>query len=48
MLRRIFGSKREEVAGACGRLHNDELHKLQSPPHIIRVSKSRRTRWPEI
>jgi hypothetical protein len=27
-LRRIFGSKREEVAGGLRRLHNEELHRL--------------------
>jgi PAS domain-containing protein len=29
-LRRIFGSKREEVAGGWRRLHNEELHNLYS------------------
>jgi hypothetical protein len=28
VLRRIFGSKREEVAGGWRRLHNVELHNL--------------------
>jgi hypothetical protein len=28
VLRRIFGSKREEVAGGWRRLHNEELHSL--------------------
>jgi hypothetical protein len=28
MLRRIFGPKREEVAGDWRRLHNEELHNL--------------------
>jgi hypothetical protein len=27
-LRRIFGPKREEVAGGWRRLHNEELHNL--------------------
>jgi hypothetical protein len=26
VLRRIFGSKKEEVAGGWRRLHNEELH----------------------
>jgi hypothetical protein len=26
-------------------LHNDELHSLYSSPNIVRVMKSRRTRW---
>jgi hypothetical protein len=28
MLRRIFGPKREKVAGGWRRLHNEELHNL--------------------
>jgi hypothetical protein len=28
VLKRIFGSKRVEVRGACGRLHNKELNDL--------------------
>jgi hypothetical protein len=39
--RRIFGPKREEVAGGCRGLHNEELHKLSGSPNIIRVIKSR-------
>jgi hypothetical protein len=27
-IRRIFGPKREEVAGGCRRLHNEEINKL--------------------
>jgi hypothetical protein len=42
---RIFGHKREEVAGGWRRLHNEELHKLYASPNIIRVVKSRRMRW---
>jgi hypothetical protein len=26
-------------------LHNDELHSLYSSPNIVRVIKSRRTKW---
>jgi hypothetical protein len=36
MLRRIFGSKREED-GSWRKLHNDELHSLYSSPKIVRV-----------
>jgi hypothetical protein len=43
-LRRIFGPKREED-GSWRKLHNDELHSLYSSPNIVRVIKSRRTRW---
>jgi hypothetical protein len=41
---RIFGPKREED-GSWRKLHNDELHSLYSSPNIVRVIKSRRTRW---
>jgi hypothetical protein len=44
LLRRIFGLKREEVAGGWRRLHNVELHDLHHSPNIIRVTKSRRLR----
>jgi hypothetical protein len=40
-LRRIFGSKREEVAGGWRKLHNEELHNLYGSPDIIRVIKSK-------
>jgi hypothetical protein len=40
--RRIFGPKREEVAGGWRRLHNEELHNLYASPNIIRVIESRR------
>jgi hypothetical protein len=43
---RIFGPKRQEVAGSWKRLHNEELHYLYASPYIIRVIKSRRMRWP--
>jgi hypothetical protein len=36
---RIFGPKREEVAGDWRRLHNEELHNLYASPHIIRAIK---------
>jgi hypothetical protein len=45
MLRRIFGPKREEVAGGWRRLRNEELHNLYVSPNIIKVIKSRRMRW---
>jgi hypothetical protein len=45
VLRRIFGPKRDEVAGEWRRLHNKELYALYSSPNIIWVIKSRRLRW---
>jgi hypothetical protein len=45
VLRRIFGLKRDEVAGGCRKLYNEELHNLYSSPSIIRMIKSRRMRW---
>jgi hypothetical protein len=45
VLRRIFGSKRDEVTGKWRRLHNEQLYDLYSSPNIIRVIKSRRLRW---
>jgi hypothetical protein len=42
MLRRIFGLKRDEVAGEWRKLHNEELNDLYSSPIIFRVIKSRR------
>jgi hypothetical protein len=45
VLRRIFGSKRDEVTGEWRRLHNKELYALYTSPNIIRVIKSRRLRW---
>jgi hypothetical protein len=41
VLRRIFGTKRDEVTGGWRKLHNEEL----SSPSIIRIIKSRRMRW---
>jgi hypothetical protein len=44
VLRKIFGPKREED-GPWRKLHNDELHRLNSSSNIVRVIKSRRMRW---
>jgi hypothetical protein len=45
VLRRIFGPKREEVAGGWRRLHNEELRNLDASPNIVRVIKLRMKRW---
>jgi hypothetical protein len=45
VLRRTYGSKREEVAGGWRRLHSEELHNLFVSPNVITVIKSRRMRW---
>ena len=45
VLRRVLGTKREEVIGEWRKLHNEELSYLYSSPNIVRVVKSRRMRW---
>jgi hypothetical protein len=37
VLRRIFGSGRDEVTGGWRKLLNEEFHNLYSSPSIIRV-----------
>jgi hypothetical protein len=44
VLRRMFGPKRDEVAGELRELHNEELRDLYSSPSITRIIKSR-MRW---
>jgi hypothetical protein len=41
VLGRIFGSKREEVAGGWRRLYNEELHNFYASPNIVMVMKLR-------
>jgi len=45
VMRRVFGSKRDEVTGEWRTLHNEELRGLYSLPNIVRVVKSSRMRW---
>jgi hypothetical protein len=45
VLRRIFGSKSDEVTGGWRKLHNEELHNLYFSPSIIRMIKPRRMSW---
>jgi hypothetical protein len=42
VLRRIFGSRRNDVTGSWRKLHNEYLY---SSPSIIIVIKSKRMRW---
>jgi hypothetical protein len=45
VLRRIFGSKRDELTGNWGKLHNEEPNDLYSSRNIVWVIKSRSMRW---
>jgi len=40
MLWRILGPKREEVAGGCRRLHNEEIRGLYASSNVVRVVQS--------
>jgi hypothetical protein len=44
VLRRIFGSKMDEMMGRWGNLHNEELCDLYSSQNIISMAKLRRMR----
>jgi len=45
VLRRVFGSKRDEVTRESRKLHNEEIRDLYSLPNVVRVVKLRRMRW---
>ena len=45
VLMRIFGPKRDEVAGEWRKLGNEKLNYLYSSPNIVRMIKSRRMSW---
>jgi hypothetical protein len=45
VLRRILGTKRDEVTGEWRELHNEELNELYFSPTIVQVIKSRKMRW---
>jgi hypothetical protein len=40
LLRKIFGSKRDEITGEWRRLHNEELYDIYSSPNIIQNQKN--------
>jgi hypothetical protein len=41
VLRKIFASKREEVAAGYRKLHHEDLHNFCSSPDIVKAIKSR-------
>jgi hypothetical protein len=43
-MRKIFGSKREEITGDWSRLHNMELHSFQSTPIYFANDKIRKNK----
>jgi hypothetical protein len=45
VLRRIFGSKWNEVIGEWRKLHNEELNDLYSSLNFVGVIQSRRMKW---
>jgi hypothetical protein len=45
VLRRIFGSKRDEVSRRWRKLHNEELRNLYSSPSKIEVIERNEMRW---
>ena len=45
VLRKICGSKSDEVTMYWRKLHNEELSDLYSSPIIVRVIQFRRMRW---
>ncbi|KAJ4436126.1 hypothetical protein ANN_18753 [Periplaneta americana] len=45
VIRKIFGTKRDEITGEWRKLRDTELHALYSSPDIIRNIKSKSLRW---
>jgi hypothetical protein len=45
VLRRIFGSKRDEVTGEWRKLHNEELNVLYPSPSTVQAIKPKKKRW---
>jgi hypothetical protein len=44
VLRRIFGPKRDAITGGSRKLHNEQLHNLNSLPSVLTMPKSKRMR----
>jgi len=44
-VKRIFGPKKDDVAGSCRRLYNEELRNVYASLNIVTVIKSMRMRW---
>jgi hypothetical protein len=42
---RVIGPIRDEVTGGWRNSHNEELGNFYSSPNVIRMIKSRRTKW---
>ena len=45
VLRRIFGSKRDDLTGEWRKLHNEELNNIYCSHNIVQVIKSRKMKW---
>jgi hypothetical protein len=45
VLRKMCGSRKDEVTEGWRKLHNEELLNLYSTTNMVRMIKSRRTRW---
>ena len=45
VLRKMFGSKKDEVTKDWMRPHNEELYNLYCSPNISRAIKPRKMRW---
>jgi len=43
VLRRVFGSRRDEVTGAWRKLHNEELSDLYCSPNVISCDKIKKS-----
>ena len=48
VLRKMLGTKRDEIIGEWGKLHNSEIHALYYSHNINRNIKSRRLRWADM